>query len=160
MIGVIQMIFVTVGTSDFDFIRLVKFMDESAKNIREEIIIQKGKTNYKTKNCKGFDFIEDKKYHKYMQNARIIITHAGVGSILTCLKYNKKPVIVPRLKKYGEHIDNHQIEIAKKFSEKFYLEVIENVNKLKSIIKVRKNRRFKRFKDYKLIKFLKNELKK
>lgn len=107
------MILATVGTHTQGFNRLVIAIDELAAGIEEEIIIQSGNSDYKPVNAKHFSFTSSQEMEQLFIDARIVITHAGSGSIFTCLLHQKKMIVVPRLAKYKEHFDNHQIQLAK-----------------------------------------------
>lgn len=128
------MIFVTVGTTPFDFSRLLKKVDEIAGGREERVIVQKGHTKYEPSNCKSFDFVSRQRFLSYLKEARIVISHAGAGTTLLCLKYNKPQVIVPRLPKYGEHGDEHQIELAEQLERERNLTVIKDMSKLREAI--------------------------
>lgn len=110
------MIFVTVGTHEQPFNRLLKCIDNLVEKgkIKEEVIVQKGYTDFKLKNCKEYKLIEYDEMEKYIQNARIIVTHGGPASFIAPLSIGKIPVVVPRKKEFGEHVNNHQLEFAKK----------------------------------------------
>lgn len=86
--------------------------------IDEEVIVQAGYTKYFSDKMKIFDLISQEDFVLYMNRADLIITHGGVGSIITALKMNKKIIAVPRLAKYGEHINDHQLQIVKCFEKK------------------------------------------
>lgn len=132
------MIFVTVGTHEQSFDRLLKYIDEMVekKIINEEVIVQKGYTNYTMKNCKEFDLIGYDEMQKYINEARIVITHGGPASFMAPISVGKTPVVVPRRKKYNEHVNDHQYEFAKKVEERFSnIIVIDNVNELDEVIK-------------------------
>lgn len=154
------MIFVTVGTPDFDFSRLVKKMDQLALKTDEEIVIQKGKTKVETNNCESHAFIPEQRYEHLMKHARIVVVHAGVGSILTCFNYDKKPVVVPRRKKFKEHKDDHQIEIAKKFADNHGLILIDDIDELDAVINEKDESKFKfsKTRDKEIVKKLKEYL--
>ena len=128
------MIFVTVGTAR-DFSRLVKKVDEIAKNIKDEIIIQKGQTKYTPKNCKYFDFVTRDEFSNYVKEADIVITHGGVGSIISSLNYNKPTIVVPRRKKYNEHKNDHQMDIARELEREGNVSVCYEVENLKKKIR-------------------------
>jgi len=151
------MIFVTVGTYYLGFERLIKKMDEIAGIIDEEIIAQIGSTKYKPKNMTYFTFIEDEnEILELYKKARIIVSHAGAGSILTIFNYTKPIIIVPRLKKFNEHIDDHQLEIAEVLKNKGKFILIYDVKNLEDALKeVGKPDYNKNKKDKKLINFLK-----
>lgn len=134
------MIFVTLGTQDKSFERLLVELDTlvDKKEITDEIIVQAGSTKYKSKNMKIFDLIDMNKFDEYISNCDFLITHGGVGSILTGLKNNKKVFAVARLEKYDEHESNHQVEIIEKFDKLGYIvgcfdanEVIEKFKLIK-----------------------------
>lgn len=104
------MIFVTIGTHPGQFVRLVKKIDEIAPLIKEKIIIQTGFTTYKPKNVTHFAFADD--LAPYFKEARIVVSHSAT-SLLEFVLTNKKPVItVPRQARYGEHVNDHQVEFA------------------------------------------------
>lgn len=131
------MIFVTVGTNPFNFNRLLKKVDELIENkkIKERVIMQIGYSTYKPKNAKWFKFANYKKMQKLNKEARIVITHGGAGSILTALTFNKPVIAVPRLKKFNEHTDDHQIDLVKSLTKRKKLSYVYNINNLEKIIK-------------------------
>lgn len=116
------MIFVTLGTQKFQFDRLLadidKLIDEGI--ICDEVFAQRGYSKYVPLNYKYVDFLSQDDFNKYLNDCSFLITHGGVGSIMSGLKAGKKIIIYPRLKRYGEHIDDHQIEIAKKYTQLGY----------------------------------------
>lgn len=106
------MIFVTVGgLRPFD--RLVTAMDRLAGDLEEQVVMQTGTTAYEPRNCRHFSFMPREEMDKLYAEARLVVCHAGIGSLLTARRYNRPLVLVPRLKRYGEHIDDHQLEIAR-----------------------------------------------
>ena len=112
------MIFLTVGTQ-FPFDRLVKSVDEviNQNRFEEEIFAQIGDSSYQPRNFESVASLEKKAFDKYLKEASGIISHAGIGTITMALD-NKKPLLVmPRLKKYHEVVNDHQVSIAKKFEE-------------------------------------------
>lgn len=128
------MIFVTVGTSSWDFIRLIKEMDRIAGNIDEEIIIQISTNEYEPKNSKYFRFASNEKIEKLYKNARVVVSHAGVGCIISALRHNKSNIVVPRRKEFGEHFDDHQIEIAKEMEKVGRIIVVWDINNLEETL--------------------------
>ena len=132
------MIFVTLGTQDKTFKRLLEDIDKWAnKNkIKEKIIVQAGFTKYESKNMEIFDLLDKDDFDKYIKECDLLITHGGVGSILTGLKNNKKVIACPRLAKYNEHMNDHQVQIIKRFTDAGYiLPYYENDDLGKVIIK-------------------------
>lgn len=83
------MIFVTLGTQDKPFTRLLEALEKEIEkgNIKDEVIVQAGSTKYKSKKMQLFDLISQETFSDYMQKADIIITHGGVGSIVTALNF-------------------------------------------------------------------------
>jgi UDP-N-acetylglucosamine transferase subunit ALG13 len=112
------MIFLTVGTQ-FPFDRLIKAVDDACKNglFDEEIFAQTGDSSYQPQNFESISFMEKKLFNSYMRNASCIISHAGIGTITSAIELNKALLVMPRAKKYGEVVNNHQFEIAEKFEE-------------------------------------------
>lgn len=113
------MILVTLGTQDKSFVRLLKEVDRQIElgNIKDKVVVQAGFTKYSSPNMEIFDLIDRDKFNDLMSECSLLITHGGVGSILTGLKNNKKVIAVPRLSKYDEHVNDHQIQIIERFSE-------------------------------------------
>ena len=113
------MIFVTVGTQKFKFDRLLRIVDEFIENgvICEKVFAQIGTCSYIPKNYEYVKFLSPEEYDKCLKDCSYVIAHAGVGSIHSALKLNKKILVVPRISKYNEHIDDHQCEIARKYGE-------------------------------------------
>lgn len=109
-----MMIFVTVGTHEQSFERLVKKIDELKEDgtIKEEVIIQKGYTEYEPKNCKTYKMIGYDEMKRYIDEARIVITHGGPASFIAPLSIGKVPIVVPRQKEFDEHVNNHQVEFV------------------------------------------------
>lgn len=104
------MIFVTVGTHEQSFERLVKKVDDLKKDkiINEDVVIQKGYTNYEPQYCESYKLVNYNDMQKYLKTARIIITHGGPASFIAPLAVGKIPIVVPRQKKFNEHVNNHQ----------------------------------------------------
>jgi beta-1,4-N-acetylglucosaminyltransferase len=128
------MIFVTVGQHYQGFERLIKKMDEIAGKIEEDIIMQIGSTPYKPRNAKYFEFIEDNGITELFNTARIIITHAGSGTLLDLIRLKRPFIIVPRLKKFNEHIDDQQIELADALSGSYNVVSIYDIEDLEKAI--------------------------
>jgi len=106
------LIFVTVGgMRAFD--RLIREMDRIACELDEQVIMQIGSTDYEPQNCAYSRFISRSDMERLCADARVIVAHAGTGSILTALEHSRPIVLVPRLKKFGEAFDDHQLEIAR-----------------------------------------------
>ncbi len=117
------MIFVVLGTQKFQLNRLLIEIDEliEAGGITQEVIAQIGVSDYEPKHYKYYRYIDKKQFDEFITQATVVITHSGVGSIIAALKAKKPVVIYPRLQKYHEHVDNHQLDIAKAFERKNYV---------------------------------------
>ena len=113
------MIFVTVGTHEQPFNRLLREVDRLVANafVQEKVIMQIGYSDYIPKNCEYHKFLSLQEMQKNIEEARIVITHGGPASFLAVLQNNKIPIVVPRQEKYHEHINNHQVDFVK-FLEK------------------------------------------
>lgn len=129
------MIFVSIGTSSWKFDRLIKEIDKIAPFIDEEIIMQIGDSEYEPKNTKYFCFKPKDVVENLYKNSRIVISHAGIGSIISAMKYKKPLILVPRRRKYNELLDDHQAEIAEKL-ENTNVNVIWDVKELKNVIEL------------------------
>ena len=130
-------ILVTLGTQDKPFNRLLEEIDSLIKkgNIKGEVIVQAGFTRYSSDNMEIFDLIDRDEFSKLIKECDLLITHGGVGSILTGLKHKKKVISVPRLSKYGEHVNDHQIQIIENFSKMGYILKCMDVVDLDSVLK-------------------------
>lgn len=131
------MILVTLGTQDKSFKRLLDAIEREIEVgvIKEQVIVQAGFTKYDSKNMLIFDLIPMDEFNKLVSECRLLITHAGVGSILTGLKNNKKIIAVPRLSKYHEHTNDHQLDITNEFYNRGYIMKLDNTDDLGKIIK-------------------------
>ena len=135
------MILVMLGTQNNSFHRLLEEIDNLIKKgiISDEVIVQAGYTKYESNNMKIFSLISQEELEELIEKANLIITHGGVGSIITSLKKGKKVIAVPRLHEYQEHVNNHQKEIIETFDKKGYIIGIQNVNQLEEAIERSKN---------------------
>lgn len=132
------MIFVTVGTHEQPFDRLLKAIDDLKRDgiITEEVIIQSGYSTYVPKYCKWEKLIPYKDMIKNVENARIVITHGGPASFIMPLQIGKIPVVVPRQRKFNEHVNNHQVEFARNVAQRMgNIIPVEDINELCGIIK-------------------------
>ncbi len=143
------MILVTLGTQDKSFKRLLDIVNNAIENniIKDEVIVQCGHTAYKSKNMKIFDFCSQKKLESLIKKCDLLITHAGVGSIISGLTFNKKIIAVPRLSKYKEHTNDHQLQILNKFSEYKYILALNEKDNFADVYKKVKNFKPKKYKD-------------
>lgn len=131
------MIFVTVGTHEQQFDRLIKCVDrlKEEHRIEDEVIMQTGFCEYEPKNCKWKKLFPYQEMKKNVSDARIVITHGGPSSFIMPLQIGKVPIVVPRQKKYGEHVNDHQLEFCREVKERRGgIIVVENIDELENII--------------------------
>jgi len=126
------LILVTVGTPTYDFSRLVKAVDDLVKTRRmnEKVLVQIGYTKYIPQNCKWFRFDSPENMEKLCKRCRIYISHGGIGSLIMPLEHGKPVISVPRLKEFGEHVDNHQLQIAKEMEKQGKIIAVYDISKL------------------------------
>lgn len=136
------MILVTLGTQKFPMNRLVKAADALALTVDDDIFIQTGHSTYQPVNCQYRDFVDNNEFQKMIQDCDLLITHAGVGSIMMGNRYQKPIIVVPRLKKFHEHVDNHQEQIAEAFVSKGCVLHCENIDKLGEYVEKAKSYSF------------------
>lgn len=131
------MIFVTVGTHEQPFNRLIKYMDALKEKgiITEDVIIQTGFSTYEPKHCQWQKLFPYKEMIRLVQEARIVVTHGGPSSFIMPLQIGKIPVVVPRQKRYDEHVNDHQLDFAKALAERQgNLLVVEEIGELQDIL--------------------------
>lgn len=131
------MIFVAVGTQKFPFDRLLSKLDSLLESgeIQEEVFAQTGHSLYAPRHYPFQPFIEGSTFTDRIQSANLVVLHSGDGTILDALRRGKKVVVVPRLAKYGEHIDNHQLEIARAFHDRGLVEGCWDIDDLGACIR-------------------------
>ena len=133
------MIFVSLGTNDKSFSRLLVEIDKqiSLGNIKDDVIVQSGYTKYESDNMKIIDLMSMEEFLDNIKKCDVLITHGGVGTILDGIKCGKKILAFPRLNKYKEHVNDHQIEIINEFYKSGYILTgeIENLDVLLNEIK-------------------------
>ena len=142
------MIFITVGTQVEPFKRLLKAVDEEIEKgtIKDTVIAQVGCTKYKSDNMIIHDYLPMEVFDEYMDQADLIICHGGVGSILGGLNRKKKVIAVARLKKYKEHVNDHQTQIIDNFNKQGYIIGIKDMSELGDAIKRAKTFKPKEYK--------------
>lgn len=129
------MIFVTVGTHEQQFNRLVEYMDKWAGSHEEEVIIQTGFSTYEPKSASWSKLYPYKTMIEMVYRARIVITHGGPSSFIMPLQIGKIPIVVPRNHEFDEHVNNHQIDFCRKVAERQgNIIVVEDIEKLGHIL--------------------------
>ena len=129
------MIFITLGSQKFQFNRLLEEVDKLIEQgiITEEVFAQIGYSDYKPKNYKYNKFLDRDEFAEIIKKCDKVITHGGTGAIINAVKNNKKVIAIPRLAKYGEHVDDHQLQIVKKFKEMGVISICNDTKYLKKI---------------------------
>lgn len=131
------MIFVTVGTHEQPFDRLVEHIDLLKKNdvIKEDVIIQTGYCTYNPRYCKWKKLFPYQEMIKLVEEARIVVTHGGPSSFIMPLQIGKTPIVVPRKYAYNEHVNDHQVSFVKAVAERMgTIIVVENIEDLDNVI--------------------------
>jgi len=131
------MIFVTVGTHEQPFDRLIWAMDDLVQRgvVTEEVIIQTGYSTYEPRDCKwqklfGYGEMED-----LVRRARIVITHGGPASFISALQVGKIPVVVPRKTEFNEHVNDHQVAFAREVAQRRgNILVVEDIEQLEDVL--------------------------
>lgn len=135
------MIFVTVGTDDHKFDRLIKHLDNlrAQNKIKDDIFIQIGPTSIEPKHCEFQRMLTYEKMEYYYNKADTLIVHGGPGSIFNCLLNDKIPIVVPRDPRYEEVIDDHQIIFCEKLASENKINLCLDLSKLDLLIEESKN---------------------
>ena len=141
--------------SNFAFERLVRKMDYIAGHINEEVIMQIGETKYHPKHAKYFDFTSEQEIKELCRRAGIVVTHGGVGMILDALQEGVPVIVVPRLKKYGEVIDDHQLSLARELEKGNKVTVVYNIDELEAALEEQSAKQMDFVRDRRLVDALK-----
>ncbi|MCR5178190.1 MAG: multidrug MFS transporter [Lachnospiraceae bacterium] len=130
------MIFVTVGTHEQQFDRLVEYMDKWAGDNDEKVVIQTGYSRYEPGNCQWSRMYPCGKMSELTDEARIVISHGGPASFISSLRTGRIPVIVPRRVKFHEHVNDHQVRFCRELAARWgNIIVVEDINRLGDVIK-------------------------
>lgn len=133
------MIFVTLGSQKFQFNRLLIEIDRLVEEgkITEEVFAQTGYSDYEPKNYEYKNFLDRDEFSDIMSKCDKVITHGGTGAIIGAVKKEKKVIAIPRLAKFGEHVDDHQMQIVEQFNEMNLICGINEISELNgSLIKI------------------------
>ena len=123
------MIFVSVGTNEARFDRLLRAVAELPGT--EELVVQHGhSTPFPGASTSLLDFLSFEQMNEAMTRARVVVTHAGVGSVLVALANGKRPVVVPRLKAFAEAVDDHQLQLGRRFAAAGLVTLVEDLDAL------------------------------
>lgn len=122
------MIFVTVGTHEAGFDRLVEAVDRIPPG--EDVVLQAGYSTRRPARARCVDFLEFDEMVAHIRASRVVVCHAGVGSIMVSLMNGRRPVAVPRLARLGEHVDDHQLELARRLAAMDLVSAVEDIDRL------------------------------
>lgn len=130
------MILVVLGTNDKPFTRLLEAVEQAKKDgvIQDEIIVQAGFTKYESDCMKIIDYVDREQFADYLSKADLLIVHGGAGTIMTGLRQGKKILAAARLSQYGEHVNDHQIQLLEAFESKGYLIYMRDLAKIKDYL--------------------------
>jgi UDP-N-acetylglucosamine transferase subunit ALG13 len=132
-------IFVTLGTHEQPFTRALERV--AALNKTDEIVIQHGSTTARPDlvTAEWFDYLSYDALLAAVREADVVISHAGVGSIVTAVRNDKKPVVLPRLARFGEHVDDHQLQLARRFAQRGLVVVCRPEDRIEELVARVKN---------------------
>ena len=138
------MIFITLGSQKFQFNRLLKEIDFliDKKLVKDEVFAQIGYSDYIPRNYNFCRFMDRDEFAEMEKKANIVITHGGTGAIIGSIKKGKKVIAVPRLAKYGEHVDNHQVQLIGEFTKQNLICGINDCSELKEALEYVKDHKF------------------
>ena len=158
------MILITLGTQDKKFYRLLEVVQKQIDNkkIKDRVVVQAGySSDFKSNDMEIFDLIPMDEFDKLIEECDILITHGGVGSIITGLKNNKKVIAAARLKKYGEHVNDHQLQIIENFTNNGFILSLDNFDELDKKLNEIKKFKPKKYKSNtkNMIKLIEKEIK-
>ena len=138
------MIFVTLGSQKFQFDRLLEALDQLIEKgvITQPVFAQTGYSTYEPKHFDAEPFMDRDGFGEKMSQAELVITHAGTGAIIGAVKQGKKVIAVPRLSRYGEHVDDHQTQIIHQFNEMNLILGLQDVTQLEAALAEIRQRQF------------------
>jgi beta-1,4-N-acetylglucosaminyltransferase len=122
------MILVTVGMHNQPFDRLVRAADGLASLLGERVIIQRGVATHLPQFAQYVDFVDETQIVAWLSESRVIVSHAGAGSILGVLRAGKPLVLAPRTVRFGEHGDDHQFELAEAMARREWAVVVTDLS--------------------------------
>ena len=141
-------IFITLGSQKFQFNRLLKAvdkLDEKRCINSEDVFAQTGYSDYLPKNFAYKKFLDRDEFSNEMEKADIVISHGGTGAIISALKKGKKVIAVPRRAKYGEHVDDHQLQLVSQFKELNLICVCDDVKEIGEALKIVKRTTYEKY---------------
>jgi UDP-N-acetylglucosamine transferase subunit ALG13 len=127
--------FVTVGNAKQPFRRLLDAVAVHAALLPRPVIVQHGHNPFAAENCQAVAFLGMEEFTEQIRRAEIVIMHAGAGSVIHAIEAGKRPIVVPRRVRYGEHVNDHQVELARALSEIDKVIVVEEPDELPGAVR-------------------------
>lgn len=126
------MIFVILGTQNIQFNRILIELDRLVEIgvIEDAIFAQTGYSTYIPMHYDFSAFVDMQQFQEYIEKASLIISHGGAGSLIASVKSGKKVIGIPRLKRYGEHVNDHQVELIEQFTSQGYILSVTEMSEL------------------------------
>lgn len=119
--------FITLGNASQSFIRLLDCCVHIQHLLPTPIIVQHGNTIFRNPQFECHEYISPDLFMHIMRASKLVIAHAGAGSIINSIRLGKKPIVMPRLKENLEHVNNHQLELAQRLSQDGYVYLVSNL---------------------------------
>ena len=126
------MIFVSVGTHEAPFDRMLRAV--YALELDEELIVQYGPSSIRSEHAREVDYIPFDQVVENIRRARAVVMHAGVGSVMISLANGKRPIVMARLREFHEHVDDHQVELARRMQDAGLVTFVETVDELRAAL--------------------------
>ena len=132
------MIFVCTGSQVYQFNRLLKELDRIAAGgtIKEEIFAQVGASDYRPQHYEYRDFLSPEEFMSFQDRADLIISHGGTGALIKASKKGKNIIAVPRLARFGEHTDDHQLQVVTVLEQEGYVRAVYSIEDLEETIQI------------------------
>ena len=122
---------VTVGTNEARFDRLV---GAAAGLSGEPVVVQHGASNLRPHGARCVDYLPFDEFDELVRSSRVVVTHAGIGTVAVALAHGRRPVVVPRLRRYGEAVDDHQVFFARRLADAGLVTLVEDVDRLPEVV--------------------------
>jgi UDP-N-acetylglucosamine transferase subunit ALG13 len=122
------MIVVSVGTNEARFDRLLEWVRDAGPT--EELVVQHGPSTVHPAGATCVPYVSFEELVDLVRRCRVFVTHAGVGSIMTALSVGRRPVVVPRLKRFGEAVDDHQLGLGRRLAAEGLVTLVEDAGTL------------------------------
>lgn len=130
------MILVTVGNGLRPFTRMLEAAERAIADARvdDDVLFQTGHATFEPRRGRRIPFLSHAEFERVIRAARVVVTHAGVGTVLTCVHAGKKPLLVPRLKRHGEIVDDHQVQICEELDRRGVAIYVRDLDRLADLL--------------------------